>query len=86
MPRKKSRKKRPNVASVYLSPAAKAQLDQVCESRGASIKALLGQLVERFLDLNVTEQSIVLGHVEQEDATGPAEMILRREQERTGRA
>ena len=80
MPRKKSEKKRPNLVSVNLSPKAKTQLDRVCEERGMSIKMFLGRLTEWFLDLNTTEQSIVLGHVEDEDVTGLAEMIVRRKQ------
>jgi len=78
MPRKKAQKKRPNVVSMNLSPQAKAQLNRVCEHRGMSMKMFLGQLVEWFLDRNMTEQSIVLGQVEPEDVTSLAGMILRR--------
>ncbi len=82
MPRKKSEKKRLDAISVFLSPQAKAQLNQVCESRGMSIKTFLGQLIEWFLDLNMTEQSIVLEHVEDEDVIGLSEMIAHRRQTR----
>jgi hypothetical protein len=78
MPRKKAQKKRPDVVSVNLSPQAKAQLNQVCEQRGMSIKMFLGRVIEWFLDLNITEQSIVLEHVEDEDVIGLSEMISRR--------
>jgi len=78
MPRKKAQKKRPDIVSVFLSPAAKAQLDFVCASRGTSIKILLGQLISWFVDLDRTEQSIVLGQVEHEDVTNLSQLIARR--------
>ncbi len=79
MPRKKAQKKRPNVVSMNVPSEAKAQLDRVCESRGMSIKTFLGQLIDWFLDLNMTEQSIVLEHVEDQDVIGLADMVARRE-------
>ena len=85
MPRKKTGKKRPDAISVFLSPEAKAQLNQVCEQRGMSIKIFLGQLIDWFLDLNMTEQSIVLEHVEDEDVIGLSEMIARRKETRRKR-
>ena len=78
MPRKKAHKKRPDVVSILLSPEAKAQLDSVRERRGMSIKRLLGQLVTWFVDLDATEQSVVLGQVEKQDVVGLSEMIARR--------
>jgi hypothetical protein len=78
MPRKQAQKKQPNIVSVFLSPQAKAQLDRVCEHRGMSIKMLLGQLILWFVGLDKTEQSIVLGQVEDGDVIGLSEMIGRR--------
>jgi hypothetical protein len=43
-----------------------------------TIKRLLGRLIEWFVDLDKTEQSIVLGLVEDEDIKGLAEMVLAR--------
>jgi hypothetical protein len=43
-----------------------------------TIKRLLGRLIEWFVDLDKTEQSIVLGLVEEEDVKGLAEMVLTR--------
>jgi hypothetical protein len=80
MPRKQAQKKHPNIVSVFLSPEAKAQLDRVCEHRGTSIKALLGQLISWFVDLDKTEQSIVLGQVEDGDVTGLSAMVASRKQ------
>ncbi len=78
MPRKQAQKKQPNIVSVFLSPEAKTQLDRVCEHRGTSIKMLLGQLILWFVDLDRTEQSIVLGQVERADVTGLSDMVARR--------
>lgn len=80
MPRKKSEKKRPDIVSMHLSPEAKAKLNQVCASRGMSIKMLLGRLLSWFVDLDKTEQSVLLGQVEDKDVIGLAEMIARRKQ------
>jgi hypothetical protein len=64
VPRKKPEKKRPDIVSMNVSPEAKRQLDRVSEHRGMSIKRLLGQLITWFVDLDRTEQSVVLGQVE----------------------
>ncbi len=80
MPRKKAQKKRPDIVSILLSPEAKRQLDRVCENRGMSIKMLLGRLISWFVDLDRTEQSVVLGQVEYKDVIGLSEMIARRKQ------
>ncbi|GAF84842.1 unnamed protein product, partial [marine sediment metagenome] len=61
-----------------------ARLDDVCFKRGMTIKRLLGRLIEWFVELDKTEQSIVLGLVEEEDVKGLAEMVLTRR--RTGKA
>jgi len=73
-----SERKRPNIVSVHLSPEAKASLDEVCAKRGMSIKMLLGRLITWFVDLDRTEQSIVLGQVEDADVKSLAQMLLRR--------
>jgi hypothetical protein len=78
MPRKKAQKKRPEIVSILLSPEAKTQLDHVRERRGMSIKRLLGQLITWFVELDATEQSVVLGQVDKEDVIGLSEMIARR--------
>ncbi len=75
-------KKRPNIVSVHLAPESKRRLDDVCSARGMSIKMLLGRLITWFVELDKTEQSIVLGQVEVDDVRSLAEMVLRR---RTGR-
>jgi len=71
-------RKRPNIVSVHLSPEAKRKLDEVCARRGMSIKMLLGRLITWFVDLDKTEQSIVLGQVEDADVKDLAEMLLTR--------
>lgn len=86
MPRKKVQKKRPNIVSVLLSPQAKARLDGVCALRGMSIKTLLGALILWFVDLDRTEQSIVLGQVEHDDLIGLSEMVARRREKTKKRA
>ncbi len=73
-----SEKKRPNIVSVHLSPEAKASLDDVCARRGMSIKMLLGRLITWFVELDRTEQSIVLGQVEDADVKSLAEMLRHR--------
>lgn len=72
-------RQRPNIVSVHLSPEAKANLDRACEQRGMTIKALLGRLIEWFVELDKTEQSIVLKQVESHDVAGIAQLMLRRE-------
>ena len=74
----KATKQRPNIVSVHLSPEAKARLDQVCAKRGMSIKMLLGRLICWFVELDRTEQSIVLGQVEATDVQNLAQMIAQR--------
>lgn len=75
---KQSQKKRPNIVSVHLSPQAKQQLDDVCHRRGMTIKTLLGRLIEWFVELDKTEQSIVLGQVEDADVQPLADLIRAR--------
>ena len=74
----KATKQRPNIVSVHLSPEAKAKLDDVCANRGMSIKMLLGRLIAWFVELDRTEQSIVLGQVEESDVKSLAEMVAAR--------
>jgi hypothetical protein len=47
-----------------------------------SIKRLLGRLLSWFVDLDRTEQSIILGQVEDQDVIGLSEMITRRKETR----
>jgi hypothetical protein len=70
--------KKPNIVSVHLSPEAKDNLDRVCHMRGMTIKSLLGRLIEWFVELDKTEQSIVLQQVDLDDVKGLAELVLRR--------
>ncbi|MBW7906062.1 MAG: hypothetical protein LC135_17160 [Phycisphaerae bacterium] len=74
----KVQRQRPNIVSVHLSPEAKANLDAACEQRGMTIKSLLGRLIEWFVELDKTEQSIVLKQVEVDDVEGLAGLVLRR--------
>jgi hypothetical protein len=76
-------RQRPNIVSVHLSPEAKSNLDAVCEQRGMTIKSLLGRLIEWFVELDKTEQSIVLKQVEIDDVEGLAHLVLRRESSAT---
>jgi hypothetical protein len=73
-----SERKRPNIVSVHLPPEGKAALDDVCAKRGMSIKMLLGRLITWFVQLDRTEQSIVLGQVEDADVKSLAQMIQQR--------
>ena len=77
-------KQRPNIVSVHLSPEGKKDLDWVCENRGMTIKTLLGRLITWFVDLDKTEQSIVLGQVEASDVKNLAELVSRRRREASG--
>ncbi|MFQ5806659.1 MAG: hypothetical protein ACE5I3_09435 [Phycisphaerae bacterium] len=43
-----------------------------------TIKSLLGRLIEWFNSMNKTEQSIVLGQVEQTDVQALAELLVHR--------
>ena len=74
----KVHKERPNIVSVQLSPEGKGKLDDVCAKRGMSIKTLLGRLIVWFVDLDKTEQSIVLGQVEDADMYDLAELLKSR--------
>jgi hypothetical protein len=69
---------RPNIVSVQLSPEGKQQLDDVCDMRGMTIKSLLGRLIEWFVSLDRTEQSIVLKQVETSDIRSLADLLARR--------
>jgi hypothetical protein len=73
-----TQKKRPNIVSVHLSPRAKADLDKACADRGMTIKSLLGRLISWFVERDMTEQSIVLGQIEETDITTAADLIGRR--------
>lgn len=74
----KQQRSRPNIVSVHLSPEAKNNLDAVCEARGMTIKSLLGRLIEWFVELDKTEQSIVLKQVEVADVTGLTALVMKR--------
>lgn len=71
----------PIIVSVQLAAIAKQQLDDVCDKRGMTIKTLLGRLIEWFVNIDKTEQSIVLNQVESTDIKSLAELVLSR---RTG--
>jgi hypothetical protein len=81
---KQPQRQRPNIVSVHLSPEAKQNLDNVCEARGMTIKSLLGRLIEWFVELDKTEQSIVLKQVEIDDVSGLAQLVLRRDRPENG--
>lgn len=76
--KKSEQKQRPNIVSVHLSPEGKKMLDDVCELRGMTIKALLGRLIVWFVELDKTEQSIVLKQVESSDVKNLADLLTRR--------
>lgn len=86
MRQRKTDRKRPNIVSVHLSPEAKASLDNVCAKRGMSIKMLLGRLITWFVALDRTEQSIVLGQVEDADVKRLADLLVQRGAKRPSRA
>jgi len=77
-------KKRPNIVSVHLSPQGKARLDKACADRGMTIKSLLGRLIDWFVELDKTEQSVVLGQLEEADLTTVADLLLRRRTKKIG--
>jgi len=79
-------KKRPNIVSVHLSPEGKAKLDKACADRGMTIKSLLGRLISWFVVLDKTEQSIVLGQLEESDVTSVADMIQHRRPKKSAAA
>ena len=79
-------KKRPNIVSVHLSPEAKGDLDKACVTRGMTIKSLLGCLIGWFVDLDKTEQSIVLGQIEASDVTKVAGIVGHRRPRKTAAA
>lgn len=72
-------RKRQNIVSVQLSDDAKAQLDAVSEGRGMTIKMLMGKLIQWFVELDRTEQSIVLGQVEPDDVKSLAQLVIERQ-------
>lgn len=76
----KTTKSKPNIVSVHLAPRSKQDLDAACDARGMTIKSLLGRLIEWFVSLDKTEQSIVLGQVEESDVKSVAEIIAARRQ------
>jgi hypothetical protein len=80
-----SQRKRPDIVSMHLSDEAKSMLDQICETRGMTIKSLLGRLIVWFNQLDRTEQSIVLGQVEPNDIRKLAEMVIERNDSRARR-
>jgi hypothetical protein len=84
----KTTKQHLNIVSVQLSPEGKAKLDEVCAKRGMSIKSLLGRLICWFVELDRTEQSIVLGQVEPADVKSLAHLLIQRAPKRksVGRA
>lgn len=73
-----AQKKVINIVSVQLSPNAKGELDNVCDQRGMTIKTLLGRLIGWFVSLDRTEQAIVLGQVEVDDAHSLAQLVVDR--------
>lgn len=74
----KIEKNKVNIVSVHLSPKGKENLDSVCENRGMTIKSLLGRLITWFTEQNKTEQSIILGHVENEHVVKLTEILARK--------
>ena len=80
----KKQKQRPNIVSVHLAPEAKGNVDKVCADRGMTIKSLLGRLIVWFVDLDKTEQSLVLGQLDAADVAGVADMVRRRPKKRRG--
>ena len=74
----KQARKRINIVSINLSPESKGQLDAVCGHRGMTIKSLLGRLVSWFAERDQTEQSIILGQVEDRDAQSLTDILLKR--------
>jgi hypothetical protein len=80
----KASKQRLNIVSVHLSPEVKARLHDVCAKRGMSIKMLLNRLICWFVELDRTEQSIVLGQVEPADVKSLAQIIAQRARKRKG--
>jgi hypothetical protein len=71
-------KVRTDIVSAQVSAEAKKQLDDACEKRGMTIKALMGRLIVWFTDLDRTEQSIVLGQVDARDVPQIASVVLSR--------
>ncbi len=80
-----AQKKVINIVSVQLSPNAKGELDNVCDKRGMTIKTLLGRLIGWFVSLDRTEQAIVLGQVEVDDAQSLAQLVISRNASSAGR-
>lgn len=64
---KAKREKRPNVVSVRLDADLKKKLDEVCDQREMTVKTLLDKLVDWFSKHDKTEQSIILGQIEESE-------------------
>lgn len=77
--------KHPDMVSVHLSARTKKLVDGVCQARGMTLKRLLGHLVTRFVALDKTEQSIVLGQVEDADREALARLVIARRAQKTAR-
>ena len=73
-------RKRARIVSVHMLPDSKQQLDRACEQRGMTIKMLLGRLIAWFVELDKTEQSVVLGQVEAGDFPALIAHITQRRQ------
>lgn len=76
MSRKKSNS--PIIVSTALPPTGKQKLDEACAQRGMTIKSLLGRLIEWFAEMDRTEQSIILGQVEDADMPAMIDLARRR--------
>lgn len=63
----KLKKANPIIVSTGLTPEGQQRLDATCDQRGMTIESLLGRLIDWLAQLDRTEQSIVLGQVEESD-------------------
>ena len=73
----KASKDRPNIVSVQLSPKEGQARRCVREARHVH-QDIVGRLISWFVELDRTEQSIVLGQVEEADVCDLAELLKSR--------
>jgi hypothetical protein len=71
----KQQKKHLNIVSVSLPPEFKQKLDELSDDRGMTIKSILGRIIAWFAELDRTEQSYVLGQIENADEKPLADLL-----------
>lgn len=67
-----------NIVSIGLAPKTRDRFLAICDERGMTIKMALSRMVSWFSKLDLTEQALVLGHVDPADEGSLASILHRR--------